>query len=76
MDVSSKMQINNTLDTTVCNPHLCIKWEIFCFLKSSWLVCISSEILSLLDHTDAAAFEISWLQKEPALVTEIRYVIE
>lgn len=45
-------------------------------LPEEFVVCISSEILSLLDHTDAAAFEISWLQKEPALVTEIRYIIE
>lgn len=32
--------------------------------------------LSLFDHTDAAAFEISWLQKQPAPVTEGRDVIQ
>lgn len=32
--------------------------------------------LSLFDHTDAAVFEISWLQKQPAPVTEGRDVIQ
>lgn len=61
------------LDTIVYNPNLLNKWGIFGFLKSFWLlVCIRFEILSLSDHTDAAAFEISWLQKQPALLAEVR----